>query len=96
MLIQNRKQGFYFILTVSIAHTKSLYPKLWALLDFYVVKVLLLERQIFSPAHYYMLTGSFPFASISFLRFFSIRLIIGSVYSNAAYFHTVSGISLRS
>jgi len=33
MIIQNRKQGFYFILTVSIAHTKSLYPKLWALLD---------------------------------------------------------------
>ncbi len=33
MLIQNRKQGFYFILTVSIAHTKSLYPKLWALMD---------------------------------------------------------------
>jgi len=33
MLIQNRKQGFYFILTVSIAHTKSLYPKVWALLD---------------------------------------------------------------
>ena len=33
MLIQNRKQGFYFILTVSIAYTKSLYPKLWALVD---------------------------------------------------------------
>ncbi len=33
MIIQNRKQGFYFILTVSIAHTKSLYPKLWALMD---------------------------------------------------------------
>ncbi len=33
MLIQNRKQGFYFILTVSIAYTKSLYPKLWVLLD---------------------------------------------------------------
>ena len=33
MLIQNRKQGFYFILTVSIAHTKSLYPKVWALMD---------------------------------------------------------------
>jgi hypothetical protein len=33
MLIQNRKQGFYFILTVSIAYTKSLYPKVWALSD---------------------------------------------------------------
>ena len=33
MIIQNRKQGFYFVLTVSIAYTKSLYPKLWALLD---------------------------------------------------------------
>ena len=33
MLIQNRKQGFYFILTVSIAHTKSLYPKVCVLVD---------------------------------------------------------------
>ena len=48
MLIPNRKQGFYFILTVSIAHTKSLYPKLWALMDLWFtthIKANILQKQ---------------------------------------------------